>query len=124
MLNNKIKKKLHQIFPSIFKDPSIKSVAEKYGIKTWQIKNLNNKEFVEEFKKLDVDLIINQNQNILKKELLSIPKIGVINRHNALLPKNMGRLTPFWVLYKGEKVSGVSIHFVTEELNAGDIIVQ
>lgn len=95
MLNNKIKKKLHQIFPSIFKDPSIKSVAEKYGIKTWQIKNLNNKEFVEEFKKLDVDLIINQNQNILKKELLSIPKIGVINRHNALLPKNMGRLTPF-----------------------------
>lgn len=50
MLNNKIKKKLHQIFPSIFKDPSIKSVAEKYGIKTWQIKNLNNKEFVEEFK--------------------------------------------------------------------------
>lgn len=73
---------------------------------------------------MDVDLIINQNQNILKKELLSIPKIGVINRHNALLPKNMGRLTPFWVLYKGEKVSGVSIHFVTEELNAGDIIVQ
>jgi len=55
---------------------------------------------------------------------LNIPKIGVLNRHNALLPKNRGRLTPFWVLYKGETETGVSIHFVTEDLDAGDIIVQ
>ena len=48
----------------------------------------------------------------------------MINRHNALLPKNRGRLTPFWVLYKGETESGVSIHFVEEHIDSGDIIVQ
>ena len=123
-LNHKVRKKLHRMFPYFFKDPSIKGVAEKYGIRTWQIKTPNNKEFLEELRRLEVDVIINQSQNILKKELLSIPKLGVINRHNALLPKNRGRLTPFWVLYKGEKETGVSIHFVTEDLDAGDIIVQ
>jgi len=33
-------------------------------------------------------------------------------------------LTPFWVLYKGEKETGVSIHFVDEGIDSGDIIVQ
>ena len=35
-----------------------------------------------------------------------------------------GRLTPFWVLFKKEKYSGVSIHFVNEEIDSGPIIVQ
>jgi len=123
-LKFKLKKKLSKIFPAVFKNPSIKTFAEKHGIKTWEINTPNNKEFLMEISKLDIDVIINQSQHILKKELLSIPKIGVINRHNALLPKNRGRLAPFWVLYKGEKETGVSIHFVTEEIDAGDIIVQ
>ncbi len=120
----KLQKKLSGIFPGLIKNPSIKTVAEQYGIQTWEIKTPNSKKFLEELRKLNVDLIINQSQNILKKELLVIPKIGVINRHNALLPKNRGRLTPFWVLYNEEKETGVSIHFVTEDLDAGDIIVQ
>jgi len=121
---HKIRKKLHSIVPQLIEDPSVKRIAETYGIKTWDIKTPNNKKFLEEIKKLEIDVIINQSQNILKSELLSIPKIGVINRHNALLPRNRGRLTPFWVLFKNEKETGVSIHFVTEELDAGDIIVQ
>ena len=48
----------------------------------------------------------------------------MLNRHNALLPKNRGRLTPFWVIYKREKETGVSIHFVEESIDSGDIIVQ
>lgn len=123
-IKHKFQKKMNKFFPALIKDPTIKSIADRYGIKTWEIKTPNDKNFLEEIKKLDIDLIINQSQNILKKEILSIPKIGIINRHNALLPKNRGRLTPFWVLYKGEKETGVSIHFVTEKIDAGDIIVQ
>jgi methionyl-tRNA formyltransferase len=119
-----LKKIFYSKLPSIINNPSVKAIADNYGIRTWQIDTPNNKNFLDEIRKLDVDVIINQSQNILKGELLSIPKIGVINRHNALLPMNRGRLTPFWVLYKGEKETGVSIHFVTEELDAGDIIVQ
>lgn len=123
-LGYNIKKILHLKLSTIFNDPTIKGIAEKHGIRTWQIKNPNNKEFLSDLRKLNIDVIIHQSQNILKSALISIPKIGIINRHNALLPKNRGRLTPFWVLYKEEKKTGVSIHFVTEALDAGDIIVQ
>jgi len=119
----KIRKKLSKIFGFV-KSPSILNTAAKYQIPTFDISTPNSKEFRETLKALRPDVIINQSQSIIKKELLEIPTIGVINRHNALLPKNRGRLTPFWVLFKKEKETGVSIHFVNEGIDAGEIIVQ
>jgi len=104
--------------------PSILKYAEKQGIETYEIKSPNERKFLEKLKSLNPDVIINQSQCFLKKDLLAIPKLGVLNRHNSLLPKNRGRLSPFWVLYKGEKETGVSIHFVEEEIDSGNIIVQ
>jgi methionyl-tRNA formyltransferase len=108
----------------LINSPSILEFAKKRNISTWKIKSPNNKLFLEQLQIIKPDIIINQSQSILKKALLEIPSIGVINRHNALLPKNRGRLTPFWVLYKKEKETGVSIHFLEESLDSGDIIVQ
>ena len=117
-----IAKKAHAL--GLSGDPSILSFAKQKGIPTWTVKTPNSQSFQKEIRKLDIDVIINQCQSILKKPLLDIPKIGVINRHNALLPKNRGRLTPFWVLYKQENKTGVTIHFVNEGIDAGAIIVQ
>jgi len=119
---HKLKSKLSKY--GILKDPSILGYAKQMGIPVKRIQTANSKEFREYLKSLDIDIIINQSQSFIKKELLDIPKIGVLNRHNALLPKNRGRLTPFWVLYNGEKETGVSIHFVEEALDSGHIVVQ
>jgi methionyl-tRNA formyltransferase len=119
----KTRKKLSQYFKFI-QSPSLLKEAENQNIPTFEIQNPNNKAFLSALNEIKPDVIINQSQSIIKKELLTIPKIGVINRHNALLPKNRGRLTPFWVKYKKEKYTGVSIHFLTEEIDAGDIIYQ
>jgi methionyl-tRNA formyltransferase len=121
-VRHKILKKMSKL--GLAKDPTIIEYASKKGIETKVIKSPNNKKFREYLKTLDLDIVINQSQSIIKKELLEIPKIGVLNRHNALLPKNRGRLTPFWVLFNQEGKTGVSIHFVEESLDSGDIIVQ
>jgi len=121
-LSHKILKKLAPIFG--FSSPCILEYARKMKIPAFVIPDPNDKIFLDELKKLEPDVIINQAQNILKKDLLSIPKTGVINRHNALLPRNRGRLTPFWVKYKNENETGSSIHFVTEGIDAGPIIHQ
>lgn len=121
-LFDRMKKKLSKT--GLVKNPSILEYAKEQGIEVFDIKTPNSKSFQEKLIALKPDIIINQSQSIIKKKLLDIPKIGVVNRHNALLPKNRGRLTPFWVLYNSEKKTGVSIHFVTEEIDAGDIIVQ
>ena len=122
-LSFKVRKKLSSIFNSI-KFPSILAFADENNIPTFKITSPNTEFFQKKLKELKPDVIINQSQSILKKELLQIPTIGTINRHNALLPKNRGRLTPFWVLYRKEKETGVSIHFVNEGIDSGDIIVQ
>jgi len=121
-VNHKMKKKFSNY--KICKDPTVYTWAKDLGIKVKKITNPNNKKFCEYLTQLKPDIIINQSQSIIKKRLLSIPKIGMLNRHNALLPKNRGRLTPFWVIYKREKETGVSIHFVEEGIDSGDIIVQ
>ena len=106
------------------KSPSIASLGRESGIPVEEINSPNNKVFLENLALIRPDIIINQSQYILKKELLGIPAIGILNRHNALLPKNRGRLTPFWVKYNGDAQTGVSIHFVREGVDDGPIVVQ
>ncbi len=119
----KVRKKLSSFLP-VIRDPGIYGYAKENDIPVYKVTSLNNKEIIDTLRGLNIDVIINQSQSIIKKDLLDIPNIGVINRHNALLPKNRGRLTPFWVLYKEEKETGVSIHFVDEGIDAGPVIVQ
>ena len=118
----KLRKKLAK--SGIGKNPSILSYAQNLGIRTFEINTPNSRSFREELSALEPDIIINQSQSLIKKELLDIPSIGIINRHNALLPHNRGRLSPFWVAYRKEKQTGVSIHFLDEGIDSGDIIVQ
>jgi methionyl-tRNA formyltransferase len=123
ILTFKINNVLSKYF-TIIVSPSILSFALSKNIPAWKIKSPNDAEFIKRLSDLKPEIIINQSQCILKKELLQIPVIGVLNRHNSLLPSNRGRLSPFWVLYKKEKETGVSIHFVDEGIDTGDIIVQ
>lgn len=103
---------------------SIFHYAENLGIKTYVTTDPNNENFLSVLRLNKPDIIINQSQSILKAPLLNIPAIGTLNRHNALLPRNRGRLSPFWILYKQETETGVSIHFVDEGIDSGAIIVQ
>ena len=122
-INYKIKIILSGYLKNI-NSPCIIEMANALNLPTFIIDTPNNINFLDSLKKIKPDIIINQSQNILRKELLSIPTIGAINRHNALLPNNRGRLTPFWVKFKKENKTGVSIHFVNENIDAGDIIYQ
>lgn len=71
---------------------------------------------------LFVSLLFNQ---VFRQRVLSIPTLGTINFHPALLPKYRGVSPTFWVLANGEKFTGVTIHQVTnKEIDSGHIIAQ
>tara|TARA_B100001123_G_C15332370_1_gene1031665 strand:+ start:1517 stop:2272 length:756 start_codon:yes stop_codon:yes gene_type:complete len=93
-------------------------------ISSYEVSDVNSSSFLSILKDLNPDIIINQSQQILGKEIISIPKHGIINRHNSLLPKHRGRITPFWVLLNEDKETGVSIHYVNEGLDEGEILYQ
>ena len=60
---------------------------------------------------------------ILPQKLLDVPKYGSINVHASLLPKYRGAAPIQWAVLDGEAETGVSIMYMAEELDAGDVIL-
>lgn len=104
---------------------SIKSAAKKLKVEYRVVKNLNSEEYVQRVKEQNPDLIISYSApQVIKPELLSIPKYGIINVHGALLPHYRGLLPSFWYLYNDEKVGGATVHYMSKDIDDGDIIEQ
>lgn len=103
---------------------NLKLLKEK-GIPYKFIFDINDFSFIYEMKKLNPDLFFcAAYPQIFSKELISIPKNGSINFHPSLLPKFRGAHPHYWAIVKGEKESGITAHFMTEEIDKGDIIAQ
>lgn len=104
---------------------SVPSVCNAYGIPVRVETDINRVGFIHRLRGMDLDLIlsISCGQKV-GPELLSLPSEGAINLHGSLLPKYRGRATAFWVLYYDEDYSGVTAHYMTDELDDGDIVLQ
>ena len=61
---------------------------------------------------------------ILSKDILSVPTKGCINAHYSLLPRYRGRHPIQWALWNGEPIIGVSVHYMDEGIDSGDVICQ
>ena len=70
-------------------------------------------------------LIVSASNNFLfPASLVEKPHITIVNFHNALLPAYPGRNAPTWVIYQGEKRTGITWHYVTAGVDEGSIIIQ
>lgn len=70
-------------------------------------------------------LIVSASNNFLfPASLVEREHITIINFHNALLPDYPGRNAPSWVIYEGEKRTGITWHYVTAGVDEGNIIIQ
>jgi folate-dependent phosphoribosylglycinamide formyltransferase PurN len=103
---------------------SICKVATEHQIPVDLVDDLNAADFVDHLEALRPDIIVNQADVILRKRFLSVPHIGCLNRHGALLPKYRGRLAPFWAYTEMEREIGVTIHLIERRLDSGPIVVQ
>ncbi|REC63120.1 hypothetical protein DRF65_07810 [Chryseobacterium pennae] len=104
---------------------SLKAVSNRYNISFEQIKNPNDPKFLEQIKSLEPDLIVSYSAPVVfKKALLEIPKHGCINLHCSLLPHYAGVMPSFWTLYKKEKYTGATVHYMDSKIDNGKILNQ
>jgi methionyl-tRNA formyltransferase len=76
-------------------------------------------------RKASPDLILVATFNeILRPPVLSLPRLGVVNLHPSLLPKYRGPCPTHAALLNGDDVTGVTVHYVTDRLDAGDVLLQ
>lgn len=70
-------------------------------------------------------LIVSASNNFLfPAACVEKENITIINFHNALLPDYPGRNAPSWVIYQGERETGITWHYVTAGIDEGNIIIQ
>lgn len=104
---------------------SVAKVAKFYSCPTYQTEDVNSCDFIHFTKTLAPDLIISISPpQIMKEELTSIPTMGCINLHGSVLPKYRGVLPSFWMLANNEKEAGVTVHYINQGIDDGDIILQ
>jgi phosphoribosylglycinamide formyltransferase-1 len=82
-------------------------------------------ELVETLRELKVELVVLAGfMRVLKEQMLSAFPRRIINIHPSLLPKFPGLEAWKQALVAGEKVTGVTVHFVDEQIDHGDVIAQ
>ena len=104
---------------------NIAHAAKVIGADFSVVPNLNAKEYVQHVRDIAPDLIISYSApQIIKPELLGVPKHGIINVHGALLPNYRGCMPSFWYLYNDEKLGGATVHYMSADIDDGDICLQ
>lgn len=107
----------------ILTSPAIKKEADRRVILTLQPDKINL--IVDEIRQLSPDIIITcAYGQIIPKEILDIPRLGCINVHASLLPKLRGGAPIHRAIINGYSKTGITIMYMNEKMDAGDIISQ
>lgn len=104
---------------------SVTELAIEHDIKIFKPKNINDKTSVDFIKRLHPDMIIVvYYDQILKKDVIRIPKKGCVNVHMGLCEEYRGCYPTTWPIINGEDTAGVTMHYIDEGIDSGDVINQ
>ncbi len=98
--------------------PPTKVLAEKYAIKVYQPEKLEIEKLKLEIGEIDF-AIVAAYAKIIPKEILTIPRLGVIGVHPSLLPKYRGSSPIQSVILNGDSETGVSLFLIDEQIDHG-----
>ncbi|MGS2776797.1 methionyl-tRNA formyltransferase [Robertmurraya sp. GLU-23] len=105
--------------------PPVKVEAEKHGIPVLQPEKIRVREDLDQVLSLKPDLVVTAAfGQILPKELLEAPPLGCINVHASLLPELRGGAPIHYSIIQGKEKTGITIMYMAEKLDAGDILTQ
>jgi methionyl-tRNA formyltransferase len=110
--------------PAIAGYHSIRAVCREYSIDCATAADVNGPDHLARLRALAPDVIVSSQGQIFGVDLLTLPPLGCINRHSALLPRYRGMRPVFWALHKGEQEVGVSVHRMEPAIDAGEVLAR
>ena len=115
-------------FRLIGRDPKVHSLRDmrtRYNVEVVGSVDVNNAETFQRLKDWQPDLILSIYLNqLIKADVINLPAEGTLNIHPALLPRHRGLFPYFWVITNGETETGVTVHWVDEKFDTGDLLLQ
>ena len=103
---------------------SVTGIAVRHGIPIYWLDKMTEED-LDPLRKFDIDLLIVAGFGIiLKKPLLELPRIGCLNCHSSLLPRNRGPNPFAGTILAGDTETGISFHIMEEGIDTGAIVRQ
>lgn len=103
---------------------SVRKLADLHGI-PYVTTSINEPENIEKVRKIGPEFLLSfYYRNMIKPEVLEIPKMGALNLHGSYLPKYRGRVPVNWAVINGETETGATLHYMVAKPDAGDIVDQ
>jgi UDP-4-amino-4-deoxy-L-arabinose formyltransferase/UDP-glucuronic acid dehydrogenase (UDP-4-keto-hexauronic acid decarboxylating) len=104
---------------------SVAEVARAHGVPVLTPPSPNDPAVVAHLADLRADVFLSVwYRRLLGEAVLALPRVAALNLHGSLLPAYRGRAPLNWVLANGETRTGVTLHHMTLEADAGDIVAQ
>ncbi|HEX4611143.1 MAG TPA: methionyl-tRNA formyltransferase [Urbifossiella sp.] len=101
------------------------AIAAAAGLPVVQPESINTPDGLAAYRDLRPDLaVVAAYGQILSKDVIATPAVGIINVHASLLPKYRGAAPVAYAILSGETQTGVTIIKVTPGLDSGDMILQ
>lgn len=105
-------------------ESAVKQYALSKELKILQPEKFRDEIFLKELKSLEADIQIVVAFRMLPEIVWNMPRLGSFNLHGSLLPKYRGAAPINWAIINGEKTTGVTTFFLTQEIDTGNILMQ
>ncbi len=104
---------------------SVRELAENHSLPVFIAEDVNQPQWIERLRDYAPDFLFSfYYRKLLGNELLRLPKLGALNLHGSLLPKYRGRAPVNWAILHGERETGVTLHYMVEKPDRGDVVAQ
>jgi UDP-4-amino-4-deoxy-L-arabinose formyltransferase/UDP-glucuronic acid dehydrogenase (UDP-4-keto-hexauronic acid decarboxylating) len=104
---------------------SVAELAARRDIPVFAAADLNDPIWIARIRAMAPEIIFSfYYRHLIGPEILGIPAAGCLNLHGSLLPGYRGRAPANWALVNGETETGVTLHYMTDRPDAGDIVCQ
>jgi methionyl-tRNA formyltransferase len=104
---------------------SVPKLAAERGLPVFTPDSLKDPAWVDKIRALRPDLILSMYyRNMIPTRLLDLAPLGAFNMHGSYLPRYRGRAPLNWAIIHGEDHTGVSLHVMVKEADAGDLVDQ
>lgn len=103
-------------------DGPVARAAAEFGVPVSPAELVRDPGFTVQLADERIDLLLNVHSlHLIHPEVLGAPAIGSFNLHPGPLPEYAGLNVPSWAIYRGETSHGVTLHWISAEIDAGPI---
>ena len=100
-------------------------IARKHDIPVLQTGDVNAAQTLQFVRELEPHFLVSAYfSQILKPAIIELPRYGVLNLHPGWLPTYRGAMAYFWVLHNRSERGGVSVHWIDEGIDTGEVLEQ